>query len=79
MSFTVTDRSMWPDLLTLDQVAAIWQRTPGGIRKALERGRFTPLPILSEAGGFAVPLRWRKTAVVRYLDGGHQVSFRKVG
>jgi hypothetical protein len=49
--------------MTLDQIAAVFQRTPIAVREARRRGVFRP------AAMDGYPLRWRKVEVLRHL--GH--------
>lgn len=63
-AFNVADDSTWPIVLTADQVAAIYQRPVGGIKKACQLGRFVPAPFQSH------PYRWRKADVIRQVLGG---------
>lgn len=67
---TVIDRAnpdSWPALLTLEEVAVIYQRSPAAIRHALKPGRMRvsglPLPFLRR------PARWRKSDVLRHVQG----------
>lgn len=62
--FSPCDVSTWPLLLTADQIAAIWQRPVGGIKKQCQHNAFLPAPCEKQ------PYRWRKVDVVRYLEGG---------
>jgi hypothetical protein len=65
--FNPTDPATWPLALTAEQVAAIYQRKVGGLRKSCQKGRFVPVP-------FSVkPYRWRKADVLRHLEGGRVV------
>lgn len=59
--FDPIDESTWLPTLTADQIAAIWQRPVGGIKKACQQGRFIPAPFQVQ------PYRWRKADVVRHL------------
>lgn len=72
MSFDPRDPSTWLPMLTLQQVAAIYQRPEGGVRKAAYLNRFQPAPAHRH------PLRWRKVDVERDCDGGRG-SLRRVG
>lgn len=65
------DRATWPELLTLDEMAAIYRRRVGGIRWALQARTFVPAPYLRN------PYRWRKADVIRHLDGDSRL--RRVG
>jgi hypothetical protein len=48
-------------LLTLDDVAAIFRQSPSTIRGYLQKGLFSPLPVLK------YPYRWRKADVEHAL------------
>ena len=61
--FTVEDRATWPDVLTAEETAAIYRRSVGGLKKAIQLGRFVPSPYQKQ------PYRWRKSDVLRHLDG----------
>lgn len=52
--FNAADTTTWPMALTADQVAAIYQRRVGGLKKACQQHRFVPAPFLVQ------PYRWRK-------------------
>ncbi len=65
--FDVLDRSTWQDCLTVPQVAAIYQRSEGGLRKACQLHRFQPAPYKVR------PYRWRKVDVLRDLEGARMV------
>lgn len=60
-TFNPLDPNTWPQMLTLKQVAAIWQRPVGGIRKQLQRHTFQPAPKVKH------PYRFRKCDVLRYV------------
>jgi hypothetical protein len=62
--FDITDSSTWPVVLTAEQVAAIYQRPVGGVKKACQLHRFVPAPFQVR------PFRFRKTDVTRHLEGG---------
>ena len=65
-AFTPTDTGTWPMTLTLDQVAAIYQRTPLAVQHALKpssRTVFTPRPFQKH------PYRWRRVDVLRHVEG----------
>ena len=63
-AFNSLDPDTWPPALTLQQIAAIYQRTANGVRCALKpsaKHLFHPAPYKSH------PYRWRRVAVVRDL------------
>ncbi len=63
-AFNVTDASTWPVVLTPEQIAAIYQRSVGAIKKACQLHKFHPAPFVAH------PLRWRRADVLRQLDQG---------
>lgn len=74
--FDAGDSSTWPATLTLDQVAAIYQRTPEALRCAIKprsRTPFTPQPFKR------YPWRWRKVDVVRDVEGARGFPMSKAG
>jgi hypothetical protein len=75
--FTPCDAATWPALLTLEQVAAITQRSADSIRHRCmpsSRRPFVPAPCEK------YPLRWRKVDVLRYVEGARGVSsLRRAG
>lgn len=72
--FTATDSSTWPATLTADQIAAIYQRKVGGIKKACQQGLFQPRPFHKQ------PWRWRKVDVLRHVEGARGGSLlRRAG
>jgi len=67
--FNVKDPATWPPVLTLDMVAAIYQRSREAIRHALKptsKVVFTPTPFRRH------PARWRKVDVLRDIDPSRQ-------
>lgn len=63
-AFSITDRATWPEVLTSEQVAAIYQRKVGGLKKACQERTMVPAPFQTH------PYRWRKADVLRHIDGG---------
>lgn len=61
--FNIADVATWPLVLTADQVAAIFQRKVGGVKKCCQEHRFIPAPFQTH------PYRWRKADVVRHVEG----------
>lgn len=61
--FNALEPATWPLVLTLAQVAAIYQRSVGGLRKATQRHAFLP------AHYRVKPYRWRKSDVLRDIEG----------
>jgi len=61
--FNTADSSTWPLTLTAEQVAAIYQRPVGGLKKACQTHRFVPAPFRTH------PLRWRRADVLRDVEG----------
>lgn len=70
-AFNIADASTWPTVLTAEQVAAIYQRSVGGVKKACQQHRFVPAPFRVH------PYRFRKADVLRDVEGG-RVSLRRV-
>lgn len=62
-AFDPKDVDTWPPTMTAYHVAAIYQRTPGGVRKAAQHHRFIPAPFKAR------PWRWRKVDVERDVIG----------
>jgi hypothetical protein len=60
-SFNAKDHSTWAPTLTVGQVAEIYQRTPGAVRKASQLHRFIPAPYKQR------PWLWRTADVLRDL------------
>lgn len=74
--FDVLDHATWPDSLTPEQVAAIYQRSVGGVKKACQLRKFRPAPHAR------LPYRWRKVDVLRDLgviEGRPLISMRRAG
>jgi len=70
MTFDPFTRATWSELLTLPQVAAIWQKTPAAISRQVQRRSITPAPVLKpRTAKYEKPYRWRKAEVVLHLDG----------
>lgn len=61
--FNLADVTTWPATLTVEEVAAIYRRTPAAIRKACSLRRMVPMPYLTH------PWRWRKSDVLRHVEG----------
>lgn len=62
-AFTPTDRSTWNEVLIASEIAAIYRRAVGGVKKACQEHTFTPQPWKKS------PWRWRRADVLRDLDG----------
>ncbi len=60
--FSITDDATWPVCLTAEQVAAIYQRSVGGLKKACQQHRFIPAPFQTH------PYRWRRIDLKRQLS-----------
>lgn len=67
--FDPYDSSTWLPTLTADQIAAIWQRSVGAVKKQCQLGRFVPAPFQVK------PYRWRRADVLRHLESGRAVAF----
>lgn len=61
MSFTPTDPRSWDVTLTAAQVAQLFHRKVGGLKKSCQEHRFIPAPFQVR------PYLWRKVDVVRHL------------
>lgn len=73
--FNPCDPSTWKMSLTVVQVAAIYQRTPSAVKKAVCDGRFVPAPYERRPS-----YRWLRVSVLRHLEGARGFSSgRKVG
>lgn len=71
MSFNALDRSTWADVMTADEVAVIYRCVSvPALKKACQRGVFQPAPYQKH------PYRWRKSDVLRDLEGGFQIRRR---
>jgi hypothetical protein len=69
-TFDVTRPETWPPTLTLTQVAAIYQRKPGGVRWSVCHRQFVPAPMVNplKRDTYLKPMRWRTADVRRALD-----------
>jgi hypothetical protein len=72
-AFNSCDPGSWPVVLTAEQVAAIYQRSVGGVKKKCQEHTFVPAPYQKQ------PYRWRKADVVRDVEGARGGSLRRVG
>lgn len=64
--FNTADPKTWPEVMTLEQIAELFGRTPKALYEARRRGSFRPAPMDGK------PLRWKKVDVLRVL--GHARS-----
>lgn len=71
--FDAADPATWSSVLTVDEVSAIYRRTPAGIRKACQLHRFIPAPFKGPK-----PYQWRRVDVERDVFGA-RAPLRKVG
>lgn len=72
--FNIADTSTWPCVLTAEHVAAIYQRSVGGLKKACQLHKFQPKPFQT------FPYRWRRADVLRDVEGGRlTLSMRRAG
>lgn len=69
--FNVADSSTWPAVMDVDQIAAIYRRAAGGVRKACQEHTFVPAPFLTR------PFRFRKVDVLRHVEGSNSSSLRR--
>jgi hypothetical protein len=67
-AFNAADTATWLPTLTAEQIAAIYQRSVGGIKQACQKGSFVPAPFQKQ------PYRWRRADVLRHLEGGRGVA-----
>lgn len=72
-NFSPCDPATWPVVLTAEEVAAVYRREVGGLRKACQAHGFVPAPFQTH------PYRWRKVDVLRHVEGARGSSLRKVG
>lgn len=70
--FDVNDPGTWSSLMTVAEIAAIYRRTPDGLRKACQKHRFVPAPFKGPK-----PYLWRKADVERDVF-GNRAPLRKV-
>lgn len=68
--FNSLDQATWPQLMTADEVAAIYRRSVLALKKACQLGKFRPTPHQVH------PYHWRKVDVLRDL-GLQQTSLRR--
>lgn len=61
--FDALDSATWPPMLTADQIALIYQRSVGAVKKACQLRRFHPAPAKTH------PYRWRKVEIERDVFG----------
>jgi hypothetical protein len=71
-AFDITNPDTWPVVMDAAEVAAIFRRSVGGLKKACQQGKFQPVPYQTK------PYRWRRVDVWRALEGGRG-QLRKVG
>lgn len=70
--FDPGDPSTWAMTLTAEQIALVYQRKVGGIKKACQQGSFRPAPFETH------PYRWRKVDVLRHVEGARGHALRRV-
>lgn len=71
VTFSICDRATWPEVLTADEIAAIYQRKVSGLKKSCQQRTFVPAPYRRH------PYRWKKTDVIRDLDGVTHARFSR--
>lgn len=71
-TFNVADPTTWPMVMTIEQVAALYDRSVKSVRNYSNVGRFVPVPFLTR------PYRWRKADVLRHVEGARGSSLRAV-
>jgi len=62
-TFDPGDRATWPEVLTADEFAAVYRRKVGGVKADCARRTCVPAPFCFK------PYKWRKTDILRHLDG----------
>ena len=70
-AFDVLNRATWPDILSLEEIAAIYKTTPLAIRHALKPSSKVVFPLTP---CLRHPARFRKVDVIRHLEGGRKVA-----
>lgn len=70
-AFTVRDASTWSEVMTVHEIAAIYRRKVGGLRKSCQRGQFAPAPYREH------PWLWRKVDVERDVF-GPRIQLRRI-
>ena len=60
--FNICDPSTWPEIMTADEVAAVFRRKVGGVIRSIQLGRFVPTPIKGSH-----PFAFRKSDVLRIV------------
>lgn len=58
----ITDRRTWPELMTVQHIAAIWSLSTKTVNRLVSEGKFVPAP---DDGH---PRRWRKDDVIRWYE-----------
>jgi hypothetical protein len=72
--FDVCNRDSWPEILTADEVAQIFRRKVGGLKRTIQADpSFVPRPYQVR------PYLWRKADVLRFVESGRGHSLRRVG
>lgn len=62
-AFSITDRATWPEAMTAEEVAGVLRRKVGGLKEAARKGVLVPAPFQKH------PYLWRRSDVVRHIDG----------
>jgi hypothetical protein len=72
--FDVANPDSWPAVMTASEVAAIFRRKVGGLKRAIQRGQIRfPMPYQTK------PYLWRRADVVRFVESGRGSSLRRAG
>ena len=66
--FSPTARETWPEVLTADEVAAIFRRSVNGLKNACKLGHFYPPPFKVQ------PYRWSRADVLHHLEAGTKAT-----
>lgn len=68
-SFSAADPSTWPHVMSLAQVAELYQKTVCAVRQACDTQKFQPAPFIGR------PYRWRRVEIERHVIGARQSTF----
>lgn len=74
MTFDPHNRETWADILHIEEIAVLCRRSISYITRRATVGQFQPAPF--DGGGRGVRWQWRKTDVIRFLDGQQTSSPR---
>lgn len=71
-TFSAADPATWPLVMTIEQIAELYDRSVKSVRNYSNVGRFVPAPFINR------PYRWRKADVLRHVEGARGSSLRAV-